>query len=202
MKKKKNKPVVLQIYDYAQMFDAINLKEAISDVFDTGFKDDALSLVYQANKEVSVAVNTPSGLSERQTLENIVLQGDTFGSLLASVQVDTIGKQCMQSGYGYKYKDSLTISMLGLVDDIIGVTEAGFRAQQMNALINVNSADKGLQFGPTKCKSMLIGKETEHVLNSDLLVDSWIVKHELNLETGEGELIEKYGGPIPIEKVK
>ena len=108
----------------------------------------------------------------------------------------------MQSGYGYKYKDSLTISMLGLVDDIIGVTEAGFRAQQMNALINVNSADKGLQFGPTKCKSMLIGKETEYVLNSDLLVDSWIVKHELNLETGEAELIENYGGPIPIEKVK
>ena len=80
---------------------------------------------------------------------------------------DTIGKQCMQSGYGYKYKDSLSISMLGLVDDIIGVTEAGFRAQQMNALINVNSADKGLQFGPTKCKSMLIGKETEHVLNTE-----------------------------------
>ena len=56
MKNIKNKPVVLQIYDYAQMFDAINLKEAISDIFDTGFKDDALSLV-----------NTPSGLSERQT---------------------------------------------------------------------------------------------------------------------------------------
>ena len=92
--------------------------------------------------------------------------------------------------------------MLGLMDDIIGVTEAGFRAQQMNALINVNSADKGLQFRPTKCKSMLIGKETEYVLNSDLLVDSWIVKHELNLETGEAELIENYGGPIPIEKVK
>ena len=144
MKKKKNKPVILQIYDYAQMFDAINLKEAISDVFDTGFKDDALSLVYQANKEVSVAVNTPSGLSERQTLENIVLQGDTFGSLLASVQVDTIGKQCMLSEYGYEYKDSLTTSMLGLMDDIIWVTKAGFRAQQMNALINVNSADKGL----------------------------------------------------------
>ena len=49
---------------------------------------------------------------------------------------------------------------------------------------------------------MLIGKETEHVLNSDLLVDSWIVKHELNLETGEAELIDNYVGPIPIEKVK
>ena len=33
-------------------------------------------------------------------------------------------------------------------------------------------------------------------------MDSWIVKHELNLETGEAELIENYGGPIPIEKVK
>ena len=37
-----------------------------------------------------MAVITVHGLSERQTIENIVLQGDTFGSILASVQVDNI----------------------------------------------------------------------------------------------------------------
>ena len=36
MKSKKMKPVTLQIYDYAQMFDIIDLQQAISDIFDAG----------------------------------------------------------------------------------------------------------------------------------------------------------------------
>ena len=183
------------------MFDSINLKEAISDVFDNDFNDDMLPLVYKANQEIHMAVNTPCGLSERQKLENIVLQGDTFGSLLASVQVDNIGKHCQQSGFGYRYKDSLEVSMLGLVDDIIGVTEVGFKAQQMNALLNVKTAEKGLRFGPTKCKSMLIAKVPERVINSELVVDYWKVSHADNVVTGEADLVEVFEGQIPIEKV-
>ena len=149
-----------------------------------------------------MAVNTPSGLSERQILKNIVLQGDTWGSILASVQVDSIGKECASSGYGYLYKDTLQVSLLGLVDDTIGVTEAGFKAQQMNAFFNVKTAEKGLQFGPSKCKSMLIDKKTENVLNSQLLVDNWKVKVEDNPITGMTDFIESYEGLIPIDKTE
>ena len=85
MSSKNKAPVQLQIYDYKQMFDAINLQEAVSDIYDVGVNDDNLSLLYQANKDVRMAVNTPSGLSERQSIENVVLQGDTWGSILASV---------------------------------------------------------------------------------------------------------------------
>ena len=118
----------MQIYDYAQMLDSIELKQAISDMFDAGVTDDNLALIYKANEEVNMAVNTPGGLSERQMIKNIVLQGDTWGSILAAVQVDSIGKECDQSGYGYQYKDSLPVSLLGLVDDMIGLTEAGYDA--------------------------------------------------------------------------
>ena len=93
------KPVLLQIYDYSQMFDSISLSQAVSDVYDAGFDDDKLALVYKANDEINMAVNTPSGLSERQEIKNCVLQGDTFGSLLASVQVDSIGQECVEAGY-------------------------------------------------------------------------------------------------------
>ena len=74
---KKTEPVVLQIYDYRQMFDAISLEEAISDAFDVGIKDDDLILIYKANKEIQMAINTPNGLTNRQSLSNVVLQGDT-----------------------------------------------------------------------------------------------------------------------------
>ena len=97
-KSKKMKPVVLQFYDYSQMFDSINLKEAISDIYDTGMDDDNLVLLYKANQEINMAVKTPNGLSDRQIVRYILLQGDTWGSLLASVQVDKICQEFLASG--------------------------------------------------------------------------------------------------------
>ena len=191
---------MLQIFDYAQMFDSINLEQAISDVYEAGLKDVNLSLVYKANKEIFKAVNTPNGLTDRQTLENIVLQGDTWGSILASVQVDTIGQECSKSGYGYSYMDTLPVGLLGLVDDLIGVTEAGFQAQMMNSFINVKTAEKGLQFGVKKCTTMLIGKNKENVISSDLYVDKWTVEHQDNFVTGDTDLVEKYAGQVMMSK--
>ena len=97
MKSKKMKPVQLQFYDYSQMFDSINLEEAISDIFDAGVDDDNLVMVYKANSEVDMAVKTPYGLTSRKIVKNIVLQGDTWGSILTSVQVDMIGKDCLDA---------------------------------------------------------------------------------------------------------
>ena len=130
------------------MFDSIDLQQAISDIFDAGVNDDNLHLIHQANAEVNMAVKTISGLTDRQVLKDVVLQGDTWGSILASVQVDSIGKECQEAGYGYMYKDSLPVSILGLVDDMLGITEAGFQAQQMNTFMNVKTAEKKLQFTP------------------------------------------------------
>ena len=144
MKNRKKNPIVLQIYDFSQMFDSINLQEAVSDIFDYGLQDDNLALVYKANKEVHMAVQTPGGLTDRQVVENSVLQGDTFGSLLASVQVDTIAKEVAKAGVGYKYKEELEVPILGLVDDLIGISEAGHRAQIINTILNLKSAEKGL----------------------------------------------------------
>ena len=81
LKSKKKQQLIFQIYDYAQMFDSINLEEAINNIYDCGFKNDMLTLVYKANVKTHMAVNTPHGPRERQTIENTVLQGDTFGSI-------------------------------------------------------------------------------------------------------------------------
>jgi hypothetical protein len=194
MSSKKKGAVTLQIYDYKQMFDAINLEQAASDIFDVGVSDDNLTMLYNANKDVKMAVNTPNGLSERQTLNDVVLQGDTFGSILASVQVDSIGKEVEETDYGYLYKNELPVGMLALVDDLIGVTNAGYKAQQMNAAINVKTAEKRLQFGLKKCKSMLISKDIVAVPNNDLMVDNWKVKHVENTSTGGSDLVETFEG--------
>ena len=169
-KSKKMKPVTLQIYDYAQMFDSIDLDQAISDIYDVGLNDDTLVLLHEANKDIQMAVKTNNGLTERQSLKDIVLQGDTWGSLLASVQVDSIGKECQDRGYGYMYKDSLFVSILGMVDDMLGITEAGYKAQQMNTFMNVKTAEKTLQSGPKKCS------------------DRWTVQYEDNFHEWHAEV--------------
>ena len=45
MKSKTMKAVMLGIYDYEQMFDSIELQEALSDIYNYGVNDDTLSLV-------------------------------------------------------------------------------------------------------------------------------------------------------------
>ena len=110
-----------------------------------------------------MSVNTPDGPTQRSKITNCVLQGYTFGSILASVQVDSIGKECAESDYGYKYQNVLPIGMLGLVDDTICISEAGYKAKMMNAFFNVKTAEKALQFGVKKCKTMLAGKSIEEI---------------------------------------
>ena len=83
----------------------------------------------------------------------------------------------------------------------MGVTEAGEKAQKMNSFIYLKTAEKTLQFGPTKCKTMLVGKNLKNVINSGLLVDKWSVNYVENIQTGETELVESYTGQTEIENV-
>ena len=182
------------------MFDTISLKEALSDAFDSGIKNDNLALIYHANKEANMAVNTTDGLTNRQNIKDVVLQGDTLGSILASIQVDTICREMESLESGYRYKDSLPITMMAMVDDMIGVANVGFRTKQINTVINLKTAEKRLQFGEEKCKFMVIGKESKNLLQNNLMVDKWKVEHEYNKQNNEVKLIETYIGEVPMEE--
>ena len=86
------------------------------------------------------------------------------------------------------------------MDDMIGVAGVGPKAHQMNAAINIKSAEKRLQFSDSKCKSMLIGKKIESSINNNLKVDKWQVEHKE--ENGEINLVETFLGEVPIEEAK
>ena len=178
--KKVKKPLCIQIYDYTQMFDSMSLEEAMNDLYDVGVQDDTLALLYEANKSIKFSIKTPSGeLTEEQTLDSVVLQGDTWGPALASNQVDTIGKECLdENKYLFMYKDCVPVGPLGMVDDLIGITEAGYKAQELNTFINLKTADKKLQFGLDKCKVMLVGNKIENFHKNELFVDCWDLKYD------------------------
>ena len=83
------------------------------------------------------------------------------------------------------------------VDDLIGITEAGFKSHQMNTYLNIKTADKYLQFGHEKCKTMLVSKKKEvpEYLHSKLQVDTWKItfdEQEVMSEVYDGK--KGYGG--------
>ena len=73
----KKKPVVIQQYDYQQMFDSMEASEACGDMYSYGVNDDHLKLIHEANKKIVINVTTPQGISKEYTLTNRIMQGDT-----------------------------------------------------------------------------------------------------------------------------
>ena len=193
----KNKPSVFQQYDYQQMFDSMNLNEACGDLYDVGLRNNKLALLYNANRNVQMKVKTPSGLTEETSMKQLVMQGDTWASTMASVQCDAFGKELLDDevSFLYNYKDQVPVGILGQIDDLIGVTEAGYKAQQMNSYLNVKTADKYLQFGPSKCKTMVVGsmKKTFDFHHTELEVDTWRVRYD-----NEGNINETFQGKTTI----
>ena len=65
--------------------------------------------------------------------------------------------------------EEVPIPIFGMTDDIICVAEAGFKTQLLNAFINVKTADKDLQFGADKCKSMTVSKRKPYLFQAPAL---------------------------------
>ena len=115
-----------------------------------------------------------------QTLKANVLQGDTLSSIIASNQVDTIGKKLLEETPDYlcRYKSEIPIGIMAMVDDTVIVTETGNKTQQINAYFNVKVAEKKLQFSELKCHTMIIHKVKSINSASDLKVNIWKQTHD------------------------
>ena len=126
-------PVDIQIYDYKQCFDSLWLEECLNDMYDGGLQDDKFNLLYNANSVVDISVRTPVGKTELGQIKNVVLQGDTFGPMLCSKQVDMFGKECLEEQkYTYLYKGEVEIPPLSMVDDVVCISECGYKATVQN----------------------------------------------------------------------
>ena len=138
------------------------------------------------------------GKTDRKTIQKVVLQGDVFGSLLCSNQVDMFGKECMEEKkYIYKYKGVLDIPPLGMVDDLLCVSECVHETSMINAFINHKTHSRKLQFGPDKCKKLHIGKTKEK-----FFVGGWKMKNTKNINTGVEETVETFEESEQIKDVE
>ena len=86
---------------------------------------------------------------------------------MTSVQCDAFGKELLEEdvSYLFEYKRSVPVGILGQIDELIGVTEPGHKAHQMNTHLNVKTANKNLQFGSDKCKTSWLEAQRKNLIS-------------------------------------
>ena len=187
--KKKKEGVDIQVFDAYKCFDKLWSKECFNDVYECGFTDDKLPLLFSENMNAQVAVKTATGTTERTSISEVVMQGTVWGSLMCTSTMDKLGKLAYQMPHNlYKYKE-VPIPPLGMVDDIICVSSVE-NTTIMNKLINTFIEKKNLKLSETKCGRIHIGKGHENCPNLKV--------HEHNMKDSDkekylGDTIDKSG---------
>jgi hypothetical protein len=86
---------------------------------------------------------TPVGKTDRQSIHNVIAQGVVFGPIFCSKQVDTFGQECLEDNkYTYMYRGEVEIPSLSIVDDLLCVSECGYKTTMANAFINLKTDGK------------------------------------------------------------
>ena len=165
--KGESESVDIQIYDLVKAFDVLWLDDSMNDIWDTlphQARDDRLGLVYQMSRDNLVAVNTAVGQTERVNIQDITAQGGTWGPLLCSNSIDTVGRWAEANGQYYKYKNMAKVLPLAMVDDLLAVRKCGQDSIETNITINTLIELKKLEFHTpksgkkSKCHFLHIGK--------------------------------------------
>ena len=161
--KGKEEPIDVQVYDVATCFDSLWLHECINDVFDAGFQNDKLPLLFLENKTAKVAVKTAQGKSKRININNIIMQGSVWGSILCTTSIDKLGQLVYEDeNLIYKYKGKVSVPSIAMVDDVLVVQRCSKSSTQINSVVNSFMELKKLTLNERKCSKIHIGKTSLH----------------------------------------
>ena len=156
----KAEAIDIQGYDIHKCFDEMGYEE-----WDVGLNNDKFAMIAKLDKNAKVVVKTPVGVTEKFGMKKKVMQGTVFGPIKCSVQIDTLGRDCLTNGDGlYTYKDLVEIPALSMVDDIVGVTKCSDESVELNSIINSKIEAKKLRLSNTKCFKIHISKKPQECI--------------------------------------
>ena len=72
-------------------FDTLWMSECINDSYESGLTNNKLCLLYNANKNARIAIKSASGISERFSIHNKVMQGTVWAVLMCTCSMDKLG---------------------------------------------------------------------------------------------------------------
>ena len=153
----------VQVFDVEKCFDSLWLQECINDLFENGFQNDKLPLLFKENSNANIAVKSATGMSNRTSIQNVVMQGTVWGSLMCTASVDQLGKLIYKNDkLLYKYKGVVKTPCLGMVDDILSIQKCSDKTIEMNSVINAFIESKKLTLSAKKCGKVHISKKSEN----------------------------------------
>ena len=131
-------PIDIQTIDIHKCFDEMWYSETHNALFDAKVTDDKFALLAKLDERALVKVKTPCGDTELFELNKLIIQGGVFSPIKCTVQIDTLGKDCLSFDEClYKYKNTVSVPPLALIDDVAAITKSGADTVQMNAKINM-----------------------------------------------------------------
>ena len=89
-----------------------------------------------------------------------------------------------------------------MVDDLLTISECGYKTKLMNEFINFKTGTKRLQFGTSKCIKMHIGKSNSEILCQDLYVGKWENEVVEDPQTGGYRMNEFFSGNVKMGERK
>ena len=107
--------------------------------------------------------------------------------------VDSFGKECLQlDKLLYNYKNSVGVPPLGMVDDVLCVSDCGVDTVLLNAFMRAKSNIKKVQYGVEKCHKIHVGKKSSCC--PVLKIDEWEVKDITEIDTGKVKYEDSFKG--------
>ena len=92
VKKGSQEALDLCAYDVEKCFDSLWTHECINDLYETGLKNDKLTLLFNMNQHAQIAVKTNFGMTKRESISNVIMQGTVWGSLHCTSTMDKLAK--------------------------------------------------------------------------------------------------------------
>ena len=160
VRKRNLKDTDIQIYDAEKYFDKLWANECYNDAYENGFKSDKLALLYNINKNAQVGIKTATGITKREDIYNIIMQGSVFGSLICTSIMDKLAKMFYKDkNLLYMYKGEVEVPILGMVDGVLSVAKCSNTVVTTTATINSFMEVNKLKLAPSKCAKHHIGKK-------------------------------------------
>ena len=152
----------IQGNDVMKCFDEMWYEETLNDLSDVKIQDENFALISKLDEKCQIVVKTPCGVTDMFKMERIILQGSVFGPIKCSVQMDTLGRESLRTGSGiFKYKQTVDVPSLAMIDDILGLSSCGDESIELNALVNAKMENKKLRLSEDKCFKIHICKKDE-----------------------------------------
>ena len=190
---KSAQPLDIFVCDYRTMFDGLDVKTTLNDLYDNGVQNEDFSLIYKLYETSNISIKTPLGHTERRPVDrSIITQGDCLGPILASSTVDSFGKECFKKEkHLFWYRNQTPVSHLAMLDDVLTLSRCRPEAIQLQEFINIKSGSKKLQYATEKTYQMHVGRRRSEYDCKKSYIDSWV--------KDRSSPTEKYGGVVQVK---